>query len=131
MRLLNLSINFYCELLSSSSWWFVFLFFFSHYISAKFQDSAFLSEVAVNHLKMARGEIWPKRSEKKKKKKLPRWGQKSTIKINTHIPSVNRIIDTTLVKKNSFGFEAKYGHLMFNFFSWCQHFVINFKFLWK
>ena len=25
----------------------------------------FLSEVAVNHMKKARGEIWPKRSEKK------------------------------------------------------------------
>ena len=32
-----------------------------------------------NHLKKARGEIWPKRSEtrnKTQKKKLPRWGQK-------------------------------------------------------
>ena len=28
----------------------------------------FLSEVVVNHLKNARGEIWPKRSEKKQKK---------------------------------------------------------------
>ena len=41
------------------------------------QDSSFLSEDAVNHLKKARGEIWPKRSErktkkKKKKKKIPR-----------------------------------------------------------
>ena len=31
------------------------------------QWSAFLSEVAVNHLKTARGEIWPKRSEKNNK----------------------------------------------------------------
>ena len=38
------------------------------------QDSAFLSEVAVDHLKKARGEIWPKRSEKNNKK-LPRWGR--------------------------------------------------------
>ena len=29
------------------------------------QDSAFLSEVAVHHLKKARGEIWPKRSERR------------------------------------------------------------------
>ena len=48
----------------------------------------FLTKVVVNHLKMARGEIWPKHSEKNnnkkkknKSKKLPRWGQKSTIKL--------------------------------------------------
>ena len=35
----------------------------------RLQDSALLSEVAVNHLKKARGEIWPKRSEKKKQHK--------------------------------------------------------------
>ena len=34
-------------------------------LGIQLQDSAFLSEVAVNHLKTARGEIWPKRSEKK------------------------------------------------------------------
>ena len=34
-----------------------------------------------NHLKKARGEIWPKRSERRNnKKKLPRWGKKSAIK---------------------------------------------------
>ena len=33
-------------------------------LSAAPQAPAFLSEVAVNHLKKARGEIWPKRSEK-------------------------------------------------------------------
>ena len=31
------------------------------------QDSAFLSDVAVNHLKKVRGEIWPKFSEKNNK----------------------------------------------------------------
>ena len=40
----------------------------SNYWGIRLQDSAFLSEVAVNHLKKARGEIWPKRSEKKHKK---------------------------------------------------------------
>ena len=29
----------------------------------RLQNSGFLSEVVVNHLKKARGEIWPKRSE--------------------------------------------------------------------
>ena len=43
------------------------------------QDSAFLSEVAVNHLKKARGEIWPKRSEKKQKKKYQDEDKKSAI----------------------------------------------------
>ena len=38
-------------------------------LGIRLQDSAFLSEVAVDHLKKARGEIWPKRSEKKKQKK--------------------------------------------------------------
>ena len=47
------------------------------YLVIQLQDSAFLSEVAVNHLKKARGEIWPKRSERRNNtKKLPRWGQK-------------------------------------------------------
>ena len=52
----------------------------SNLLGIQVQDSSFLSEVAVNHLKKARGEIWPKRSEKKKQhkktKKLTRWGQK-------------------------------------------------------
>ena len=56
----NLRINFfiYCR-----------LFFF-------FAD---LSEVAVNHLKKARSEIWPKRRERRNNTKLPRWEQKSAI----------------------------------------------------
>ena len=33
--------------------------------------SSFLSEVAVNHLKKARGEIWPKRSERRNNTKKP------------------------------------------------------------
>ena len=43
-------------------------------LGIRLQDSAFLSEVAVNHLKKARSEIWPKRSERRNnnKKKLPR-----------------------------------------------------------
>ena len=40
-----------------------------NYSSRHSNYSAFLSEVAVNHLKKARGEVWPKRSEKKKNKK--------------------------------------------------------------
>ena len=51
-------------------------------LGIRLQDSAFLSEEAVIHLKKAGDEIWPKRSEKNNdnKKKLPRWGQKSAIK---------------------------------------------------
>ena len=36
----------------------------SNYWGKWLQDSAFLSEVAVNPLKKARGEIWPRHSEK-------------------------------------------------------------------
>ena len=46
------------------------------------QDSAFLSEVAVNHLKKARGEIWPKRNERRnntKKKNFQDEDKKSAI----------------------------------------------------
>ena len=71
MRLLNLRINFY--LLQT----------LCPHLSCFFFVFCFLSEVAVNHLKKARDEIWPKRSEwrintkkRKKKKKLLRWGQK-------------------------------------------------------
>ena len=38
-------------------------------LSAAPQDTAFLSKVAVNYLKTARGEIWPKRCEKTKQNK--------------------------------------------------------------
>ena len=41
----------------------------SNYWGYGYKDSAFLSEVAVNHLKKARGEIRPKRSERKKQHK--------------------------------------------------------------
>ena len=79
MRLHNLRINFiaeFCPHLGS------FLLFSSLRFGqiSRLQDSAFLSEVAVNHLKTARGETWPKRIEKNNKK-LPRWGQKSAIKL--------------------------------------------------
>ena len=37
----------------------------SNYWGYGYGYSAFLSEVAVNHLKKARGEIWPKRSERR------------------------------------------------------------------
>ena len=40
-------------------------------------DSAFLSEVAVNHLKKARGEIWPKRSERRNNTKTTKMRTKS------------------------------------------------------
>ena len=74
----------------SSFWWFVCLFFvlfLLHYVSFKLlwirlQDSAFLSEVAVNHLKKVRGEIWPKLSEEEtthKKKKYQDEDKKSAI----------------------------------------------------
>ena len=43
------------------------------------QDSAFLSEVAVNHLKNARGEIWPKRSEEETTKNYHDEDKKSAI----------------------------------------------------
>ena len=46
-------------------------------LGIRLQDSAFLSEVAVNYLKKARGEIWPKRCEEETTPKLPRLGQKS------------------------------------------------------
>ena len=53
------------------------------------QDSAFLSEVSVNHLKKARGEIWPKRSERRNNtKNYEDEDKKSTInkkKINSQI----------------------------------------------
>ena len=41
--------------------------------------------VAVNHLKKARGEIWPKRSERRNNTKTTKMGTKSPqlIKINT------------------------------------------------
>ena len=54
----------------------------------RLQDSALLSEVAVNHLKTARGEIWPKRNEKKqpqKKKKTTKMRTKVRNKINIQI----------------------------------------------
>ena len=53
-------------------------FFFFHNVSANYERqsllgirlrvSAFLSEDVVNHLKKARGEIWRKRSERRRKK---------------------------------------------------------------
>ena len=62
MRLLNLRINFYllrtfCPHLGRFFFFFFFCVccFFFHYVS----------EVTVNHLKKARGEIWPKRSERR------------------------------------------------------------------
>ena len=74
-------------------------------LSRWLQDSAFLSEVAVNPLKTARGEIWPKRRGKNNKK-LPRRGQKSAIKLilsdyyiqHVQMDSTNRvqILDRTL-----------------------------------
>ena len=55
----------------------------------RLQDSAFLSEVAVNHLKKARGEIWPKRSERRNHIKKDE-GKKSAInkKNNSQIKSL-------------------------------------------
>ena len=49
----------------------------------RLQDSAFLSEVAVNHLKKARGEILPNRNEKKQKKKTEQKKKKKTTKMWT------------------------------------------------
>ena len=63
------------------------------------------SEVTVNHLKMARGEIWPKRCEKNNKN-YTRWGQKFTIKlilrlrslISKRIPNKDKTVRTRLWK---------------------------------
>ena len=94
MRLLNLRINSFFFFIYYRLFVLilvVFLLFLLHYVLPKFHhwpssgdkprpwllDSAFLSEVAVNHLKKARGEIWPKRSEEETTtKKLPRSGHK-------------------------------------------------------
>ena len=46
-------------------------------LGIRLQDSAFLSEVAVNHLKKARGEIWPKRSERRNNTKTTKMRTKS------------------------------------------------------
>ena len=43
----------------------------------RLQDSTFLSEVAVNHLKKARGEIWPKRCERRNNTKTTKMRTKS------------------------------------------------------
>ena len=90
MRLLNLRIIFYllrtfCPHLGRVFFVCVCCFFF-HNVSAKYhlwpssgdlprprigilgiplQDSSFLSEVAVKHMKKTRGEIWPKRTERR------------------------------------------------------------------
>ena len=61
MRLFNLRINFYL------------LRTFCPHLGWVF----FLSEVAVNHLKKARGEIWPKRSERNNTKKTTKMRTKS------------------------------------------------------
>ena len=51
-------------------------------LGIRLQDSAFLSEVAVNHLKKARGEIWPKRSEEETTKNYQDEDKKSAINKN-------------------------------------------------
>ena len=58
--------------------------------SIRLQDSAFLSEGTVNHLKKASGEIWPKHSEKKlQKKNYQDEDKKSTInKLIWEVPVV-------------------------------------------
>ena len=45
--------------------------------SGPYRISTFLSEVAVNHLKKARGEIWPKRSERRNNTKTTKMRTKS------------------------------------------------------
>ena len=47
-------------------------------LGIRLQDSAFLSEVALNHLKKARGEIWPKRSEKRNNTKTTKMRKKKS-----------------------------------------------------
>ena len=46
-------------------------------LGIRLQDSAFLSEVAVNHPKKARGEIWPKRCERRNNTKTTKMRTKS------------------------------------------------------
>ena len=58
------------------------LTFFRWLLGIRLQDSSFLSEVTVNHLKKARGEIWPKRSERRKKLKYQDEDKKSAINKN-------------------------------------------------
>ena len=70
------------------------------------QESAFLSEVAVNHPKMARGDTWPKRCETNKKK-LPRWGRKSAIKLILW-PSTK-----TVVFNPDFALKHVFSHLVY------------------
>ena len=83
-----------------------------------FQDSAFLSEVAVNHLKKARGEIWPKRSERRNhKKKTTSMRTKSPqyIKINSqmkqYLQNIKRNNNTTKIfnsnRRNLWGMWLK------------------------
>ena len=87
MRLLNLRSNFYllrtfCPHFGS---FFCVVSSFTTFrpnFTCGLLQVIFLSDVAVNHLKKARGEIWPKRSERRnntkktKQENQPRWGQK-------------------------------------------------------
>ena len=64
-------------------------------LEIRLQDSAFLSEVELNHLKKARGEIWPKRSEEDTTKKnyqdedkKSAINKKLTVKVVFHIRKV-------------------------------------------
>ena len=74
MRLLNLL---YLKFLGLVFYLFIYLFNFF----LRLHDSAFLSEVTVNHLKTARGEIWPKRSEKTNNQK----NYQDEVKINSQM----------------------------------------------
>ena len=78
MRLLNLRINFYfCGRFVLISVVFVLFLLSLRFGQISPQDSAFLSEVAVNHLKKARGEIWPKPSERRNNTKSTEMRTKS------------------------------------------------------
>ena len=99
MRLLNLRINcFYCGLFVLILVFFCCCFFSLHFgqispLGIRLQDSVFLSEVVVNHLKKANGEICPKCSEKKQQKTYQDEDKKSIIKrINSQESSVNMIV---------------------------------------
>ena len=88
----------------------------------RLQDSAFLSEVAVNHLKKARSEIWPKRSEEEtthtKKKNYQDEDKKSAKKkINSQIKKTHlRMVPIEDNKSDVFYFAIKILSLYLFFF---------------
>ena len=65
----------------------------SKLLGIRLQDSAFLSEVVVNHLKKARGEIWPKRNEKRNNTKTTKMRTKKSAKKKKINSQINKYLD--------------------------------------